>query len=328
MVSSFLRDLDTTWNPSHGLKIWKAGHLKPILPAEVEKTGKLLLIVHGTFSNADAILTPLKDGGFLKRAVNHYQQILAFDHPSVSVSPVLNAIDLARQLEGTAAEIHVIAHSRGGLVSRWWLEALDRGKGARKAVLVGSPLNGTSLATPRSIRSLMSWMSNLSRVIGEVSGAGGSMIPFLTVIAGLARIAATVTNLASKVPAVDAAIAMVPGLAAMSRENFELARLNVQMKALPAYFAVTSDFQPPAVGWEFWKAFQGASIRAVNALVDPLFDQANDLVVDTGSMDHLWTGGLIKDKFDFGGTNSLVYHTNYFEQQPMLDWMATKLGIP
>ena len=53
---------------------------------------------------------------FLRDAGKSYDQVLAFDHPTLSVSPVLNGLDLARRFAGTKAKVDVIAHGRGGLV--------------------------------------------------------------------------------------------------------------------------------------------------------------------------------------------------------------------
>ena len=63
---------------------------------------------------------------FLNRAVRggkKYDRVLFFEHPTLSVSPVINALELGRALAGSSGQIDVIAHSRGGLVVRWWLEA-------------------------------------------------------------------------------------------------------------------------------------------------------------------------------------------------------------
>ncbi len=330
MVASFLRDLDGIWNKAPGLKRWDGAELKPIDPKDVAKTGSILLIVHGTFSHADAITKPLNKAGVLAAAQGKYKQVLAFDHPSISVSPVMNAVDLARSLAGSRADIDVITHSRGGLVTRWWLETLDRGPGKRRAVFVGSPLDGTSLATPKSIRNLMSWFSNLSATIGELSDAGSSVFPFMAVVAGLARLSSTVSDIGSKLPIADAAMSMVPGLSAMSKGSFELERSKVKPAKALDYYAITSNYEPSAVGWEFWKAFQGdPKLRVANAFVDPLFDGPNDLVVDTASMNVLTASLKIPAaNIHSFGRNDKVYHTNYFEQDTTIAWIKAALQIP
>ena len=94
-------------------------------------TGKTLLFVHGTFSNAANMLREFAGNNaqalkFLDRATKgagKYDRVVFFDHPTLSVSPVINALELGRCMARSSGTIDVVAHSRGGLVVRWWLEA-------------------------------------------------------------------------------------------------------------------------------------------------------------------------------------------------------------
>ena len=84
---------------------------------------------HGTFSSSRDSLNEYAatDHGrkFLSDAIKHYKgQVLVFDHPTRSVSPFINGLVLARRRAGTSGSVDIIAHSRGGLVVRWWLEVL------------------------------------------------------------------------------------------------------------------------------------------------------------------------------------------------------------
>jgi hypothetical protein len=314
MVGQALLNLDNWLNPAHGLREWKNGALGAT-PAIPEKKGKILLIVHGTFSKGQAIFSQLNDPAnakgrqLLGRADKIYNQILAFEHPTVSVSPMLNAVDLARAFAGSEAAIDVVAHSRGGLVTRWWLEAFDHAGQFRRAILVGSPLGGTSLVSPPHLRHLLSWFSNFNRYLAQGAGLAGNMIPFLKVISALAQFTSLVTSLAAKTPLVDAAIAMIPGLASMSRvaNNFELDRLQGSQDSRLAYHAIKCQFQPRDPGWKVWKYFVDSPVeRAVNAL----FPNENDWVVITVSMTErlkLPAGRV----HDFGATSD-VHHTSYF----------------
>jgi hypothetical protein len=80
-----------------------------ILPDEVQPaaSGKILLFVHGTFSNNDSLIAEfnqIQEGQkFLNDAGQVYDQVLAFDHYTVSRSPILNALELARKFAGSAA---------------------------------------------------------------------------------------------------------------------------------------------------------------------------------------------------------------------------------
>jgi hypothetical protein len=238
-------------------------------------------------------------------------------------------MDIARRFNDTDADIDVICHSRGGLVTRWWLEAFDRGPGKRRAVLVGAPLDGTSLASPPNIRNVLSWFSNINKIVGTAA----STIPFLTVVSCLARLTSAVTSVAAKTPVVDAAMAMVPGLAAMSRigNNFELDRLNMVRDTRPEYYVIKSHFEPKDPGWRFWEYFVDKPLlRAAHSV----FPGETDLVVDSVSMTVLESavqaggrkiGNLTADRvFDFGATDT-IYHTNYFLQPKTSERIGTWL---
>jgi hypothetical protein len=333
-IGAYLSAFDAKLTPHQGLRRLDGSKLVPLARTEAPvSSGKILLLVHGTFSKGDMFVEELnatpEGKQLLGRAATHYKQILAFDHPTVSVSPIINALDLSRAFASSQAEIDIIAHSRGGLVTRWWLEALDHSPRAkRRAVLVGSPLAGTSLASPPRIRSLLSWFSNLNRVLSTGTAAGSAILPFLTVVSGLLRMTAAVTNVASRLPVADALIGLVPGVAAMSKisNNFELSRLNVDVPSTRAYFVVRSNFQTESPGWKFWKVFVDTKARTADAFTDLLFNEKNDLIVDTASMTYLSPVTEVQDICDFGDTDR-VHHVNYFRQKQTIDFIAASLGI-
>lgn len=334
-IGEYLSKLDRQLTPNQGLRRWDGKALQPVPDSEApDPAAPALLFIHGTFSKSDMYFdelgatTPGQD--FLKRAKAKYKKnIYAFDHPTMSVSPVLNAVDLARRFCECRAPIDIVCHSRGGLVARWWLETLDRNADCpRRVVLVGSPLEGTSLASPPRIRSLLSWFSNLNRVLSQGAAAGSAVLPFLTVVSGLLRMVAAVTNVAAKTPVADAAIALIPGISAMSRvsNNMELQRLNVSGARSPQYFVVKSNFETDDPGWRFWNYFVDTKARAVDAFTDLLFKEKNDLVVDTASMDFAPPGAAIQAVKDFGDTRD-VHHVNYFRQKETIDFIADSLGL-
>src|SRR5688500_9736228 len=148
--------------------------LAPDVPAGGPFSGRTLVIVHGTFSNAqnslDEYAATEAGSAFLTDALERYNgQVLVFDHPTLSVSPFINALDLARTMAGTTGELDVIAHSRGGVVTRWWLDVFGEmlpGTTVR-AVLAGSPLKGTSLAAPNRVQPLLNVLSNVGAFVGS-----------------------------------------------------------------------------------------------------------------------------------------------------------------
>src|SRR5262249_35766812 len=152
----------------------------------------------------------------------------------------------------------------------------------RRIVFVGCPLQGTSLADPSSVRNGLNLLTNVGRVLGD----SFSLVPYLAAASGLVQILSSASNLAAKSPVVDAGIALMPGIAAMSRtvNNAELNALNYGPGAARTqYFGVSSEFNANEVGWKFWRLFN--KLNAADLAADYLvFEQANDLVVDTSSM--------------------------------------------
>lgn len=232
-------------------------------------------------------------------AVGNYDYVLSFDHPTLGQSPMLNAFDLASRLAlGVPESLDIVAHSRGGLVMRWFCEGFRHPSLRCHAILVGSPLAGTSLAAPARARAVMDFLANLGDAVSTVSGLGGGIILSLaSTLALFARVAGTL-----RTPLADAIVALVPGLAAQSREsgNAELRALRINTGTFnfsdpnsPVRYAVIrSNFEPiEDDAWGFVKSFvtrPGASF--LDAATNFVFEDENDLVVNTASMDE--TGEL------------------------------------
>jgi hypothetical protein len=330
-----LEALDRRLNPMRGLRLLGSGGELSAPEAPPVPTGRILLLIHGTFSNSDHLWRELQANPhihqFLSRASAEYDQILLFDHPTVSVSPILDARALAVALEGSEAEIDVIAHSRGGLVARWWAEALDRAsRRVRSIVFVGSPLAGTGLAAPPRLRSTLSLLASFSRALGEAAEMAAFAFPFAAVAAELFRIGSSLTGAVAATPIVDAVLAMVPGITAMSRvgNNRELVSLREGPTRGIRYHAIQANFESEKVGWRFWRAFRGLPDRLADQGADVVFEGENDLVVDTISMTALSDSLRLPAEavLDFG-TTDVVHHTNYFRQQATLAFIAEKLEL-
>lgn len=303
-------------------------------------TDKTLLLVHGTFSNAENMLNEFKSGPGLRflnrvtRAPTKYKQILFFDHPTLAVSPVINALELGRALAGSTGQIDVIAHSRGGLIVRWWLEAFGTSLGTApksrvRAIFAGSPLHGTSLAAPDRIRHAMSLVSNIGTYAEKTMGLVGVANPFLWVAGKLVEVIVSVAGALAKTPLVDALTALVPGLAGQSAvtNNHEINRLRLGPVAMPSqYYAVQSNFETQNPGWRFWRNFR--KDRMGDLAADIVFPGDNDLVVDTPSMADF---GVPKVKLaakpcDFGKSDT-VWHCNYFRQEKTIKYIADAFQV-
>lgn len=124
------RRLEDRAVPQPGLYRWgtNAGTaLEPFRPRAADSDAPCLVFVHGTFSNTDgsfgALLQPERRAEWRRLRALYGDHILAFEHPTLTQSPSANAIDLLEALSASGREIHLVTHSRGGLVG----ELLSRG---------------------------------------------------------------------------------------------------------------------------------------------------------------------------------------------------------
>jgi hypothetical protein len=296
-----------------------------------------LLFVHGTFSNATNMLaefTATQEGlDFLNGATagaRAYQNVVFFEHATLAVSPIVNALELGRFFAGASGKIDVIAHSRGGLVVRWWLEGFGKSLSTEpppvvRAVLVGSPLNGTSLAAPDKLKNVLNLLTNIGSFAETTLKLAGTANPFLWVGGKLVEVVVSVTGALANTPLVDGLVALVPGLSGQSAvsNNHEIDRLRLGPCAVnPLYYAVQSNFETE-VGWKFWKYFK-KDVIADNA-TNWIFEGPNDLVVDTASMINFGVPNLrlAGDPQDFG-TNDHIWHCNYFRQPKTIEYVTAK----
>lgn len=97
----------------------------------------VVVLVHGLWMNAAALLilqTRLRRCGF---------GVVRFGYPSVRAGLAENAAQLSRLLKALQAdEIHIAAHSMGGLVTLRALELMPDAR-VRRIVLIGSPVAGS-----------------------------------------------------------------------------------------------------------------------------------------------------------------------------------------
>ncbi len=102
--------------------------LRPVSP--LGGTGPVLLFLHGTASSTSGSFSELwktQSGALIKSLFEFYDgRVLGYQHRTLTESPVENALKLAKELKkvlGREHALHIVSHSRGGLVG----ELLARG---------------------------------------------------------------------------------------------------------------------------------------------------------------------------------------------------------
>jgi len=122
--------------------------------AEVTKAQNIVLYIHGIFGDTESMLPSLDTavatlGDKATPIGKIYDLVLAFDYENLNTSIDQNARLLKSRLEaiglgeGHGKTLHIIAHSMGGLVSRWFIEQEGGNKIVDHLIMLGTPNNGS-----------------------------------------------------------------------------------------------------------------------------------------------------------------------------------------
>lgn len=264
--------------------------------AQIKDVSKpYLLFIHGTNSNTEgaygSLLAKQSNGLWNFIFDNYGDNVLAYDHHTLTESPLQNTRELMEALPSNIT-LHLITHSRGGLVGDLLARAdagnlilgfsdeemellkereldfanmkvindLARVKNIRveKFVRVASPSMGTSLMADR----LDHYLNTLLNLVGLSTGMAANPV-YIGVKALLAEVASSKTN-------IDA----LPGLEAMSPESPFIKMLNNPANQIVPPLTVISGNCPVHL-----------ELKALLVILTKLyFRRKNDLVVDTWSM--------------------------------------------
>ena len=290
----------------------------------VSNSKPFLLFLHGTNSSTGGSFGELAGTELWKYIFKSYEQnVLAFQHETLTKSPLQNVAELVKQLPSNAV-LHLISHSRGGLVgdilSRFCIDdennagfsaeeinylkkegrdedvkyskaikdALKtKNIAVQKFIRVACPASGTTLASDR--------LDNFFNVTFNLIGLaiGGSANPIYN----------SFKNLLASVVDCKEDIGVLPGLEAMNPDSPFIKVLNYPRPAaaIDSPLAVISG-----------NSRVNVSFKALVVLASKLFfDSKNDLVVNTASM---YNGTkrlkMVQYFFDEGVT---VDHFHYFK---------------
>jgi pimeloyl-ACP methyl ester carboxylesterase len=142
-----LRWLDPSCNYSADLEQVRRG---------VSNAQRILLYIHGIIGDTKEMASSAyrpKPHPAVESIASRYDLVLTFDYENLNTSIEANARSLKQRLEqaglgaGHGKTVHVIAHSMGGLVSRWFIEN-EGGKAiVQHLVMLGTPNAGSPWPT-------------------------------------------------------------------------------------------------------------------------------------------------------------------------------------
>lgn len=227
-------------------------------------TGRTLLFVHGTASTSSNGFGQIPRDVVVELYRRYGGRVLAFDHPTVSVDPRENVDWLSKQVQGIGdrrLEVDIVAHSRGGLVSRTLTEHPELASGridVKRLIMVATPNAGTALANSARIGQLLNRLTSMLQFI-PTNGVTDTLEVILAVVQQVAI----------------GAFKGLEGIQAMDPHgNYLKGFLNQPSVSSTTYFAVASNYEPPSGSPLLRVARAGAT--------DVIFENTdNDLVVPT-----------------------------------------------
>lgn len=277
-------------------------------------TGKhVLMFVHGIFSTSGDTFHGL-DATTVTELSARYAATICFDHPTVSVSPEDNVAWFLQHLPATDVRFDIIAHSRGGLVSRLLAGQADavltesdralrkaRNPQVRRIAFVGTPNHGSAIVDAEKWGHLVDRLATMVKLFGGALGAPGRFLAELLEVL--------------KAASVEAAVDL-PGLSSMVPGSPLMTALATGATTLPpSYHLIDSDYTPARFLHHLFHLKQDL-IDGVEVLVDhAVFDRAgNDVAVPMSSVgDGAGPGFPIDDRDGHRFTPADdVWHCSYF----------------
>ncbi|MBD2385484.1 caspase family protein [Cylindrospermum sp. FACHB-282] len=123
--------------------------------AQVAQAGRIILLIHGIISDSTSMIPSVnqtiveaKEQQLPMKEI--YDLVLIFDYENTQTTIEENARLLGQRLEAVGLganhgkELHIVAHSLGGLVSRWFIEQEGGNQVVQHLVMLGTPNAGFS----------------------------------------------------------------------------------------------------------------------------------------------------------------------------------------
>ena len=296
-------------------------------PSGIERgTAPVLLFIHGTASSTTGGFGGLTQGAGQRprwdELWHHYQgRVFGFEHRTLSEFPAQNAVELLSALPSDGLPpLHIVSHSRGGLVGDLighggvsgtvFPKRLVEGYGIHESqhevfdrlnellvekaprverfLRVGCPAGGTTLASGRldMFLSLLFQLMSKTPAVGPLLGGVGELV---------AAVAKQRTD-----PEV------LPGLEAQMPKSPFVRLLNSSGHVLDSDLTVIA----------------GDSDGFVKNLANLFYWGANDLVVDTRSM---YRGAVRRERRWYRAEGDEVHHCNYFERDETVKQLVAGL---
>jgi pimeloyl-ACP methyl ester carboxylesterase len=273
---------------------------------KIKKADNIILLVHGIIGDTESIAKGLKlaKGKGSGSIADQYDLVLTYDYENLNTPIQETARHLKAQLKEVGLheyqdkKITILAHSMGGLVSRWFIEKEGGSKIVKHLVMAGTPNNGSAFGSFPEYRNLASTALAISLNFLK------PLIPFASaLLVGL--------NQSKKI---------THTLEQMNEKSGFIRELNLSSDPNVKYTILSGDITDYEVDQEgFFSRLMEKMVTGLGMLV--YRDQPNDIAVSAES---------IKRVDDFRQPKPMkidlvCHHLNYFQEEVSLNALAKVL---
>lgn len=292
---------------------------KTVIATQVAKAEKILLVIHGIIGESRTMVgfvnRPLANGKCLH---DDYDLVIGFDYENLNtrIQDVAKAMkqELANVgITTSGKQVDIVAHSMGGLVSRWFIEREGGDAIIRKLVMVGTPNGGSPFADAKTygLDMLRTWAySNLVIALNSLVPAYASQVA----VGGLLRLLNSVDNtLDQMAPDSD----FINEIHKSSRPPIPYALIAGSTDSLE----VSESNSNYRIARLFNHLKQRAKLKAFDLLTDKLFKESNDMAAGLSSMTQFnsqWQDEVAVEEVDCD-------HLSYFGDEKTIGKIAEHL---
>lgn len=158
------------------------------IPAQVEQANRILLYIHGIIGDTNDMVKSVQRAKVSVDGQEHplnelYDLVLTFDYENINTDIPEIARILKKKLKDVGLTVnhrkvlHIVAHSMGGLVSRWFIEREGGNQVVQHLVMLGTPNAGSPWPTVQDLATLALGigLNSLSTVAWPVKVLGSLM---------------------------------------------------------------------------------------------------------------------------------------------------------
>ena len=157
---------------------------------KVAAASNILLLVHGIIGDTEDMTAGIKASG----VADKFDLVLTYDYENLNTPIEETAATLAKQLkgvglgDGSGKRLTIIAHSMGGLVSRWFIEQVEGNAFVDHLIMCGTPNAGSPFGSVDGALAIIDMLADLSVNVMP------AVVPFVTPVRAILKHTRAVTR--------------------------------------------------------------------------------------------------------------------------------------